>query len=70
MFTVSFLCVFLILTLRGGIVWYGSLLTALLTAAAAAAAELYTPGGHDTFTCPMVSMAVLISALHVWGGTI
>ncbi len=68
MFAVSFLCVLTILILRGDMVWYGYPIAALLTAGVAAATELYTPGGHDTFTCPISAMLMLIPLLHLFGG--
>ncbi len=68
MFAVSFACVFSLLLLRGNLPWYACLLSALPTAAAVAATELYTPGGFDTVTCPICAMVVLLPCLYGFGG--
>lgn len=70
MFFVSLICVFVILLLRSGMAWYAYLLTALAVAAVSAAVELYTPGGYDTFTCPIAAMTVMLPLLHIFGGGI
>jgi len=68
MFTVSFVCVLIILLFRGGLPWYGYLLTALLTAAVSAFIEFCTPGGYDTITCPLSAMTVMLPLLYLLGG--
>ncbi len=73
MFITSFLTVLPILLLRSGIytdlfVLIANLTTALLTAVASAACELYTRDGMDTITCPLASMAVLLAVLALFGG--
>ena len=68
MFVVSFLAVIIVLLFRGGMPWYGYIMTALLTAASCAAVELYTLGGFDTITCPFASAAVIIPCMFIWGG--
>jgi len=68
MFAVSFLTVFALLLVHGGMPVSGSLVTALLVGAVSAAAELYTPGGFDTVTCPLASMAVLLPLVTFFGG--
>lgn len=68
MFAVSFVSVWVILLCRGGMAWFGYLLTAIIVAAVSALIELYTPGGYDTITCPFSAMAVMLVMLHLLGG--
>lgn len=68
MFLVSFVSVFVILMLRGGMAWYACAVTAIVTAAVSAVAELYTLNGIDTITCPLAAMAVLLPMVHIFGG--
>ena len=68
MFIVSFLSVSTILLLRGGLPWYSCATTALVTAVACAATELYTLDGFDTVTCPLAAAAVIIPFMFLWGG--
>ena len=68
MFIVSFVSVSVVLVLRGGMSWFAILVTALVTAAVSAAAELYTPGGMDTLTCPLAAMSVLVPLVALLGG--
>ncbi len=70
MFAVSFLTVFFILYLRGGMSIGGIVITALATGAVSAAVELYTSGGMDTLSCPLASMAILLPLTTVFGGGI
>jgi len=68
MFLSSFLAVFLILYIRGGISLGGMVITALATGAVSAAVEVYTPGGMDTVSCPLAAMTVLLPLSAVFGG--
>lgn len=68
MFLVSFVCVFIILILRGGLPWYECVIISAATAAVSAGIELYTPNGMDTITCPLAAMLVLISLIRLFGG--
>ena len=68
MFTVSFVTVFVLLQIRGGLSPAGIFLSAAVTAAAAAATELYTPNGMDTITCPLAAMAALLPLVALFGG--
>lgn len=68
MFAVSCITVTVILAIRGGMPWYGVLITSLTAGAASAAVELYTPGGYDTVTCPLTSMAVILPLAGIFGG--
>lgn len=68
MFIVSFVSVFTVLMLRGGMEWYACGAVAIVTAAVSAIVELYTLNGIDTITCPLAAMAVLLPLVHLFGG--
>ena len=68
MFVTSFVCVLAILILRGGMTWYGYLITAFVTGLVSAAVELFTMRGMDTITCPLAAMSVLLPLVHFLGG--
>ena len=68
MFISSFVSVLVVLLVHGGMPWYGYVLTALAAAAVSALTELYTPGGMDTFTCPVAAMAVILPLEALFGG--
>ena len=68
MFFVSFVSVFVILLLRGGMEWYVLIPIAAVVAAVSAAVELFTPNGLDTCTCPLAAMSVLLPLVQVFGG--
>jgi len=68
MFTVSFVTVFVLLQLRGGLNGAEILFTAALTAAVSAVVELYTPNGMDTITCPLAAMVTLLPLVTLFGG--
>ncbi len=68
MFAVSFLAVFLIMMVRGGLSWQQCFAMALITGAVSAAVELYTLGGFDTLTCPLAAAAVIIPLTLLWEG--
>ena len=68
MFAVSLCTVLSILCYRGGMPPVGIAVTSVCTAATAAAAELYTPNGMDTITCPLAAMAVLLPLTALFGG--
>lgn len=68
MFTVSFVCVFAILLLRGGLMWHICAVIAIATAAVSAAVELYTPNGMDTIACPVAAMVIILPLLQLFGG--
>ena len=70
MFALSFVTVFLILYIRGGMSFGGIMITALATGAVSAAVEVYTPGGMDTISCPLAAMAVLLPLTAAFGGGI
>ena len=67
MFGTSFVCVLTVLLIRGGMAWYGCVLTALITALAAAVTELYSLDGRDTITCPFAAMACLLPLTWLFG---
>jgi dolichol kinase len=68
MFVVSFLSVFIILLIRGGLPWHGYILISIVTAAVCAVVELYTLNGYDTVTCPFAAAAIMLPLLWLWGG--
>lgn len=68
MLTTSLVTVLVILLIHNIIPWYGSLITAFAVSIAANTAELYTPNGLDTITCPFASMAVMLPMLMLFGG--
>lgn len=68
MFALSFLAVFLIMLVRGGLTWQQCFVIAVVTAAVSATVELYTLGGFDTLTCPMAAAAVIIPLTLLWEG--
>lgn len=68
MCAVSFVSVFVILVLRGGISYPLLIVTAAAVAVVSAATELVTPNGLDTITCPLAAMAVLLPLVHLFGG--
>ena len=67
MFVVSFISVFTILLIRGGLDWLSCLIISAAAAAASAAVELYTKNGADTITCPLAAGAVILPLLYAWG---
>lgn len=68
MFLTAWVCVLVILLLRGGLPILGYILIPLVTAAVSAAAELVSRGGMDTVICPLSAMAVLILMMKLLGG--
>ncbi len=70
MFAVSFVTVWALLQLRGGLSPVGCILSAAGTAAVSAAVELYTPNGMDTITCPLAAMAALLLLIALFGGAL
>lgn len=68
MFFFSLLSVGIILALRGGLSSPGYVLVPLVVALVSTLAELYSKDGHDTFICPVASMAVLLPLVHIFGG--
>ena len=70
MFATSLVSVIAVLLIRGGLPWYGYIITSVLTAAACAFVELYTRNGHDTITCPLAATAVIIPCMMLWGGVL
>ena len=62
-FSVAFSFIFLIL--RGGMEWYGCLVTALCAGAVCTEVEYVTPGGFDTVTCPISAMAVMLPLVYL-----
>lgn len=67
MLCTSFLTLLIIFLISDLTPWYFSPITSLLVAIAVSAAELYTPNGLDTFTCPISSLLVTISLLLLFG---
>lgn len=70
MFCTSFICLFTVFLIRGGMAWYGYLLTALITAFAVTVVELYSLRGSDTITCPFAAMAVILPLVRLFGGAV
>ena len=68
MYTCSFLSVFIILLLRGGLSIWKCMIIAAIVAAVSAFSELYSRNGNDTFICPLSAMAVLIPLVYLFGG--
>lgn len=66
MFMVSLVAVSIVLLIKGNFELYFSIVTAVLTAAATTAVELFTRNGMDTITCPLAAAAVLLPLLYVW----
>lgn len=68
MFVTSFLCVFIIMMLRGGLAWYECLIIAFFAGGVSAVTELYTSNGFDTVTCPISAMLVILPLTYLFGG--
>ncbi len=68
MFAASFLCVGVILLLRGGLPWYGYLLISAVTAVGATVVELFSLKGMDTITCPLTAMVIMLPLVYLMGG--
>ncbi len=68
MFLTAFASVCVILYLRGGLHPGVLVVISAATAAVSATCELYTKDGLDTITCPLASMVVLVTLLHLVGG--
>lgn len=68
MFAVSVASVYVILLCRGGMEIGLILVTAVITGAVSAVAELYSKGGYDTVICPMAAMLVILPLVSVFGG--
>ena len=67
MFVVSFATVLIVLAANASLVPVGYFGIPLLAAAATSATELFTPGGNDTVTCPVVAAAVIFPLTHLLG---
>ena len=67
MFFTSLISTAVILYFRGGMNTAGYIAVPFVTAVVAALAELYTPDGYDTITCPAAAMAVLIPLTRLFG---
>ena len=65
MFMVSFLCVMVLLMIRGGLKWYFCMFIAAVTAFVSAMTELFSLNGNDTIMCPLASMAVLLPLVYI-----
>ena len=68
MFVASVMSVFTVLMLRGGLNPGICLLISLAAAAATTFVELCTRGGHDTVTCPLAAMLVILPLVRLLGG--
>ena len=68
MFICSFVSVFTVLLIRGGVDFPLCFITALLTGAACTVAELCSKNGYDTVICPTVAMVVIIPMVALFGG--
>lgn len=67
MLCTSFLTLIIIFSIANLTTWYFSLLTSLIVAVAVSAAELYTPNGLDTLTCPLTSLFLTVGLLSLFG---
>lgn len=70
MFAVSFVSVFIVLTVRGGLSLPTLIVVSACTAAVSAAVELFTKNGLDTVTCPLAATAVLLPLTALFGGVV
>ena len=70
MFICSFLSVFIVLFLRGGISPLGYVIIPLITGIVSALTELYCKNGVDTFVCPVSSMITIIPLTFLFGGVL
>lgn len=70
MFAISFVSVAIILWCRGGMNVLQCLVTALITAAVSAVAELYSKDGMDTVICPIAAMVTVIPIVYLFGGLV
>ena len=68
MFICSFLSVFTVLLIRGGIGVPLCILISLLTATVCTITELCTKNGYDTVVCPLSAMAVILPLIALLGG--
>lgn len=68
MFTTSALSVLIVLLVRGGLGFGGSLFISILAAAVTSYVELCTKDGLDTITCPVVAMLVILPLTKLLGG--
>ncbi len=68
MFVTSFICVGIILLLRGGLSVFDYIIISAVTAAASAAVELFSLNGMDTITCPLAAMLTMLPLIHWFGG--
>lgn len=65
MFVVAFVTVLLILVWNASLTPVGYFVVPLMAAAATSVTELFTPGGNDTVTCPLVAAAVIFPLTHL-----
>ena len=68
MLACSFLSVFTLLIIRGGISMPAGILISLLTGAATTLGEMCARNGLDTLVCPTVAMGVLLPLVRLFGG--
>lgn len=65
MIITAFFAVFFTLLIFSGLSWYICLIVSLIAAPAAGFVELYSPGGTDTLTVPLVTAGVLFLAINL-----
>jgi len=65
MATTSFVCLLPVLLTMSAMPWYAAVLVSAVVAPIAALTELFTKGGWDTITVPVVS-ALLLSVTMIW----
>lgn len=68
MFVSSAVSVFIVLTLRGGLAVWESLVISVAAAVVCMFVELISKGGFDTVSCPVAAMVVIIPLLKAFGG--
>lgn len=68
MFISSAVSVFIVLTLRGGLAAWESLVISVAAAVVCMFVELISKGGFDTVSCPVAAMVVIIPLLKILGG--
>lgn len=67
MYITSLITILTVLLIRGKMPVHASIITALITAFVVTIAELYTPDGHDTITCPLSAMATILPLVYIFG---